>query len=81
MDSLTGENRLVFMKIDKAGLVWFCWFTKNRPVEFEIFKNLRNFEIKNPKKTSDYLKDFGQNRIQKFIVFRPEKFKEVLTGL
>jgi hypothetical protein len=33
--------------------------SRSGPVEFEIFKNLRNFEIKNPKKTSDYLKDFG----------------------
>jgi hypothetical protein len=34
------------MKTDKIGLVQFCWFTENRPVEFDFFKILN----KNPKK-------------------------------
>jgi hypothetical protein len=64
MDSFTDENWSVFMKTNKPGLVRFCRFTENRPVEFGIFKTLRNFEIK-ILKTSNYLKNFGQNRIQK----------------
>jgi hypothetical protein len=50
MDSLTDENRLVFMKTDKIGPDWFYRFTENRSVQFKVFKNLRNFKIKNPKK-------------------------------
>jgi hypothetical protein len=76
MDSLTNKNRLVFTKTDKTGLVRFCQFIKNRPIEFVIFEILRNFELK-ILKTSIYLKIFGQNRIQKFKVFCPTKIMEV----
>jgi hypothetical protein len=65
----------------RTGPAQFCHFIKNRSVEFKKFKNLRNFKIKNPKKTNDYLKNLGQNRIQKFIVFHAGKIKEVLAGL
>jgi hypothetical protein len=64
MDSLTDENRSVFMKIDKTDLLWFYRFTEIRSIEFEI-------KILN--KTSIYLKIFGQNRIQKIKVFHPTK--------
>jgi hypothetical protein len=47
-----------------GGPVWFCRFIKNRSIEFEIFKNLRNFKIKNSKKASLNLKNFSQNRIK-----------------
>jgi hypothetical protein len=43
MNSFTDENWPVFVKTDKTGLVRFCRFIKNRPVEFEI---LKKFEIK-----------------------------------
>jgi hypothetical protein len=42
---------------------------------------LRNFEIKNPKKTSLHLKNFGQNRIQKYIAFRPRKIKKGVASV
>jgi hypothetical protein len=66
------ENQI---KINKTG-----WF-KNRWVEFEIFKNLRNFKIKNPKKTRHNFKNFDQNIIKKFVVFHPEKFKQVCPAV
>jgi hypothetical protein len=37
MDLKTDENRSVFMKTNKIGLVWFCWFIENRLVEFNFF--------------------------------------------
>jgi hypothetical protein len=57
------KNQSIFVKIDKTGLVWFCRLTENQRVEFEIFKKLKNFEIKIPKKTSIHFKNFDQNRI------------------
>jgi hypothetical protein len=78
MDSKTDENRSVFVKTDP---VWFCRLTKNRPVPFEIFKNLKIFEIKNPKKTRLHFKIFCQNRIQKFVILRPTKFEEGAVGV
>jgi hypothetical protein len=54
----------------------FDRFSVNRPVKFEIFKNLKTFEIKNYKKTRVYFKIFGQNRIQKHEVTHPTKFGE-----
>jgi hypothetical protein len=41
MDSKTDENRSVFMKTNKIGLVWFCWLTENRLVEFIFLKKLK----------------------------------------
>jgi hypothetical protein len=72
MDSFTDENWLVFTKTDKTER-----FTENRPVEFEIFKKLRNFGIKILKKTGHHFKNFGQNKIQKFIIFHPGKSRKV----
>jgi hypothetical protein len=51
MDSFTHENWLVFTKSDKTER-----FTENRPVEFEIFKKLRNFGIKILKKMAIILR-------------------------
>jgi hypothetical protein len=50
-------------------------------VEFEIFKNLRNFKIKNPKKTRHNFKNFDQNIIKKSVVFHPKKFKQVCLAV
>jgi hypothetical protein len=64
------------MKTDKIRPDQFCQFTKNRSGEFEFFQK---FEIKNPKKTSRHFKNFGQNRIKKFIVFRSGKFEQICS--
>jgi hypothetical protein len=65
----------------KTGPARFCQFTENRPVEFEIFKILRNFEIQNPKKTILYFKNFDQNRIQNFVVFHCRKIEASSVGV
>jgi hypothetical protein len=75
------ENRWIFTKTDETNPVQFYRFTENRPVEFEIFKNLRNFEIKIPKKTILHLKNFGQNKIQKYVAFRPRKIEKGAAGV
>jgi hypothetical protein len=51
--------------------VRFCRFTENRPVEFKFF------EIKILKKTCLHFKNFGQNRIKKYVVSRPGKIEQV----
>jgi hypothetical protein len=56
-----------FKKTDKISSVWFCRFIENQSVEFEI---------KNPKNISLYLKNIDENRIQKYIAFHPEKNRE-----
>jgi hypothetical protein len=63
------------VKPDKIGLVQFWWFTKNRLNKFENFKFLRIFAIKTLK-NSLHLNNFGQNRIPKYIAFRPKKIEE-----
>jgi hypothetical protein len=81
MNSFINENRSVFIKTDKTDLIQFYRFTENQMIEFEIFENLRNFKIKNSKKTSLHFKTFGQNRIQKFVVFHPRKIKKVCPAV
>jgi hypothetical protein len=49
----------------------FHQFSENRPVKYEIFKNLK----KNPKRTRVHFKFFGG--IQKFKITHPTKFSEV----
>jgi hypothetical protein len=56
MDSKTNKNQSVFIKIRKTGPVLFCRLTENRPVQFKIFKSLKIFEIKNPKKLAFILR-------------------------
>jgi hypothetical protein len=65
----------------KTGPVRFCWFIEKWSVEFEIFKKLRNFKIKNSKKTSLHFNNFGQNRIQWFIVFHRRKIEAASAGV
>jgi hypothetical protein len=42
------------------------------------FKFLKIYEIL---KTSIYLKNYGQNRIQKYVVCRPEKIEQVCAAV
>jgi hypothetical protein len=52
-------------------------------VEFKIFKNSRNFEIKNLKRTSHHFKNFGQNRIKNssyFILKNLSKVRPLLKS-
>jgi hypothetical protein len=65
------------MKTRETGPDRFHWFLKNRPVKFEIFKNLKKFEIKNSKKTRVHFKIFCQNGSKKIEVLRARKFTEV----
>jgi hypothetical protein len=74
MDSFTDENWLVFMK---TGPARFCQFTENRPVEFEIFKILRNFEIQNPKKLSFTLRILIKTEFKILLYFIVEKSRQV----
>jgi hypothetical protein len=67
------------MKTDKTGLVRFCRFIRTDRLNFNFFKNLSNFEIKNPKKTSLHFKDFSENRIQKSVAFHCRKIKAGLA--
>jgi hypothetical protein len=68
------------VKTDKTGLVRFCRFIENKPIEFEIFKILRKFEIKILKNYLHF-KNFGQNRIQKFVVFHRRKIEARSAGV
>jgi hypothetical protein len=55
----------------------FQRFSVNWPVQIEFFNNLKNFEIKNSKKTRVHFKIFGRNGIQKIKLTRSVKFAEV----
>jgi hypothetical protein len=37
---------------------------------------IQNFQKKNPKKTRPHFKNFGENRIQKLVSFRPGKIEK-----
>jgi hypothetical protein len=65
----------------KTGPARFCHFIENRPVEFEIFKILRNFEIQNLKITILYFKNFDQNITQNFVVFHRRKIEASSVGI
>jgi hypothetical protein len=80
MDSLTDENQSVFVKTNKIDPVFYR-FTENRSVEFEIFKILINFEIKNPKKLAFILRFFNKTEFKNskyFIVKNSCRFKGLL---
>jgi hypothetical protein len=73
------ENRLVFIKTKETNPHRFYRFSVNRAVNL-FLKKLKNFEIKNSKKTRGDFKSFDQNRIQKKIkTTRSAKFIEVKT--
>jgi hypothetical protein len=61
----------------KTGQIGPDRFSVNWPVQIEFFNNLKNFEIKDSKKTRVHFKIFGQNGIQKIKLTRSVKFAEV----
>jgi hypothetical protein len=67
------------MKIYKTSLIrsgFVGW-----PKTGRLNLNFSKFWNKNPKKTTRHFKNFSQNKIQKFIIFRPGKFKQVCPAV
>jgi hypothetical protein len=70
-------------KLTKIGPDRFCRLTENRSVEFEIFKNLRNFEIKILKKLDIILRILVETKFKTllyFVVENSSKFVRLLKA-
>jgi hypothetical protein len=65
------------MKTDKTRLIRFCRLTKNQPVQFDFFKNLKIFEIKNPKKLGSILRILVKKEFKNLSYCVLEKLRKV----
>jgi hypothetical protein len=71
------------MKTDKTGPIRVGWFTENHRLNLIFLKNIRNIEIKNPKKLAFILRiliKIELKNLLSFILEKSSKFAQLLKS-